>query len=310
MISIRPYEKKDFSLWNLLIEKSRNGNFLHNRKYMDYHQDRFNEASIVVERLGKPIAVLPANIIDNVVISHSGLTYAGLISTIDLGAEDTLNVFEKIREHYLRLKIDSLIYRAIPYIFHRLPCQEDLYALHLLGAKLVRRDLSSATNLRKLFKFQGKRERSILKARKLSIAVRYSENYEIFHDLLSEVLKKFDTVPTHTLKELNFLHSQFPSCIKLYESILDDVVLAGALIYDFGDVVHTQYLASSTDGKKCGALDFLLSNLINQIYCDRKYFSFGISTAGNGQALNLGLISQKEGFGAHGVTHDIYEWIF
>ena len=111
------------------------------------------------------------------------------------------------------------------------------------------------------------------------------------------------------MDELILLQSRFPDSIKLYEANLDGFVVAGVLIYDFGDVVHTQYMASSERGRKAGALDFLLSHLINNVYSKRNYFNFGISTEKMGLFLNEGLISQKEGFGARGVVHDFYKWV-
>ena len=44
-----------------------------------------------------------------------------------------------------------------------------------------------------------------------------------------------------------------------------------------------------------------------QFTSQKKYIDFGISNEGNGKILNLGLISQKEGFGAKAVVHDFYE---
>ena len=66
-------------------------------------------------------------------------------------------------------------------------------------------------------------------------------------------------------------------------------------------------MASSAIGKEIGALDFVLNDLIKNIYRDYKYFDFGISNENNGQFLNEGLIAQKEGFGARAICHDFYK---
>jgi len=47
--------------------------------------------------------------------------------------------------------------------------------------------------------------------------------------------------------------------------------------------------------------------LIKNVYRNKKYFDFGISTENNGRILNKGLIAQKEGFGARAYVHDFYE---
>ena len=54
----------------------------------------------------------------------------------------------------------------------------------------------------------------------------------------------------------------------------------------------------------------LLHNLITDVYADRTYFDFGVSTENGGGYLNEGLIFQKEGFGARSVVYDTYEMLF
>jgi Acetyltransferase (GNAT) domain len=308
MFTVRPYAKADANTWDALVERSRNGNFLHRRDYMDYHADRFVDQSLIVERNGEAVAVFPANIRENLVTSHGGLTYAGLITTDGLRAESTLAVFEQIGNHYRALGALGVIYKAVPHVFHAYPAEEDLYALHRLGARLKRRDLSSVIALQETFHFTQGRRHSIDKARKAGIRWRAGADPAGFHALLSEVLGRHDAVPTHSLSELRLLQARFPQQIVLHEARREGALLAGVLVYEFGKVVHTQYMAASEEGRRLDALSFLLAELISGIYKDRTYFSFGISTEHEGQVLNSGLIAQKEYFGARAVVHDFYEW--
>jgi hypothetical protein len=309
MIKIVAYSNKFSSVWDLIVLNSRAGNFLHLRNYMDYHSERFVDCSVIIERSGKPVAVFPASQHDRTVISHGGLTYGGVLATNELRIEDTLQAFSQMREYYLSLGVEKLIYKAIPYVFQRYPAQEDLYALYRFGAKVARRDVSSVIELGKVFKYSKGRKWSINKGKKAGIDLRSCDNFSSFHNLLSSVLIKFNAIPTHSLAELVLLHSKFPNQIILYEALLGSELLAGAVIFDFGDTVHAQYLAASDNGREIGALDYLLAHLIENIYNNRSYFSFGISTEDSGQGLNAGLIAQKEGFGARTVVHDFYDWI-
>jgi hypothetical protein len=292
-----------------MIGRSRNGNFLHQRSYMDYHADRFVDTSLVIERNGDIEAVFPANLRGSEVVSHAGLTYAGLITTPALRAESTLGVFHAVGDHYRALGVERIVYKAVPHVFHRSPAEEDLYALHRLGAKLKRRDISSVISLRESFQFSEGRKQSISKARKAGIRIQTGGDVAEFHSLLSETLRKHRAVPTHSLQELRLLQTRFPQNIVLHEARMGDALQAGVLVYDFGKVVHTQYMASSEDGRRSEALSFLLAELINSTYADRCYFSFGISSEENGTQLNGGLIAQKEYFGARAVVHDFYEWM-
>ncbi|OOG58561.1 GNAT family N-acetyltransferase [Rhodanobacter sp. B05] len=308
MFTVRPYAQADANAWDALVERSRNGNLLHRRGYMDYHADRFVDQSLMVERSGEVVAVFPANIQDRTVTSHGGLSYAGLISGDALRAESTLAVFGQIGSHYRTLGVERVVYKAIPHVFHACPAEEDLYALHRLGAQLKRRDLSSVIALQEAFHFTSGRRHAIDKARKADICVRYGVDPEGFHTLLTDVLRKHDVVPTHSLAELRLLQARFPQHIVLHEARRGEDLLAAVLVYDFGRVVHTQYMAVSEEGRQLDALSFLLAELIENTYATRRHFSFGISTEQEGRVLNTGLVAQKEYFGARAVVHDFYEW--
>ena len=308
MLTLRPYAPADAAAWDALVDRSRNGNLLHRRGYMDYHADRFVDRSLVVERGGEFVAVFPANVQDRAVTSHGGLTYAGLIASHALRAESTLALFEQIGNHYRALGVQRVIYKAVPHVFHAFPAEEDLYALHRLGARLARRDLSSVIALQEPYRFTPGRRRAVTRAKRAGIDVQTNADPAGFHRLLSEALRRHDAVPTHSLAEMRLLQSRFPQHIVLHEARRDGALLAGVLVYDFGHVVHTQYLAASDEGRQLDALSLLLAQLIEHTYASRRHFSFGISTEQQGQVLNAGLIAQKEYFGARAVVHDIYEW--
>jgi hypothetical protein len=310
MFLARPYAAADAQAWNALVARSRNGNLLHLRSYMDYHADRFVDASLVVERSGEMVAVLPANIRGDTIVSHAGLSYAGLISSHVLRAGSTLAVFDQIGEHYRARGVSRLLYKAVPHVFHAVPAEEDLYALHRLGARLQRRDMSSVIALREPPRFTPERRRSIAKAAKAGLQLQVGQDLAEFHALLAQVLQRHGAVPTHSLQELQLLRDRFPEQIVLHEARAGDALLAGVLTYDFGRVVHTQYLAASEHGRRVDALSLLLADLIERVYPQREYFSLGISTEQEGSVLNEGLVEQKERFGARAIVHDFYEWTF
>ncbi len=308
MLTLRPYVPADAAAWDALVARSRTGNLLHRRGYMDYHADRYTDCSLVVEREGEAVAVFPASSSGRAVTSHGGLTYAGLLSTAALRAEATLEVFTQMAAHYRAAGMRRVLYKAVPRVFHSYPAEEDLYALHRLGARLVRRDLSSVVALREGYRFSAERQRDIRHARQAGVRVETGGDLAAFHALLTEVLQRHDATPTHSLDELRLLQSRFPQQIVLHTAYVADTLQAGALVYDFGRTVHTQYLAASDEGRRHDALSLLLGELVGNVYADRHYFSFGISTEQEGRVLNGGLVTQKERFGARAVVHDFYEW--
>lgn len=83
---------------------------------------------------------------------------------------------------------------------------------------------------------------------------------------------------------------------------------AGAVLFIYGDVVHTQYLAANDTAREIGALDFVVATLIEKYKDSKAYFDFGKSSEGeDGKFLNEGLIHQKEGFGGRTMVYQTLE---
>ena len=113
--------------------------------------------------------------------------------------------------------------------------------------------------------------------------------------------------PVHNAIEMKLLKDLFSNEIKMFVARSNSDMLAGAIVYDYGRTVHTQYMYNSNEGLVCGALDFVVENLIASYDSSKNYLSFGISTEEGGDKLNLGLQRQKEMLGGRSVVHDTYE---
>ena len=316
-LAVVRYDASRKDEWNAFVKASKNGTFLFDRGYMDYHSDRFTDCSLMFYKHGKLLAMLPANwrADEGTVQSHGGLTYGGLIVPTDMIAVDALEVFSCAIDWMKReLGAHRWLYKPIPYIYSSLPAEEDLYALFRSGGKLKERGVSSVIDLTRKLPMRQSRKSGCVKAEKAGLTIdvgNMESDLEAFWNILAEILSvKHRKKPVHTIVELQLLHSRFPDKIKLHVVRNGQTVVAGALVYDMGSVVHTQYLASSDYGKQYGALDLLLRYLITQEYADRTYFDFGVSTENGGSYLNEGLIFQKEGFGARSVVYDTYEMLF
>ena len=132
-IVVRFYQSNFARRWDVFVEESRNGTFLHKRSYMDYHADRFLDRSIMVFEKENLIAVLPANQENNSLVSHGGLTYGGLLVGKKSHGWDALRILEAILSFVSRAGYSSIVYRCIPHIYHRWPTEEDLYAIFRYG---------------------------------------------------------------------------------------------------------------------------------------------------------------------------------
>jgi len=307
MIEIKKYTESDKPVWDDFISLSKNGNFLFLRDYMDYHKDRFTDHSFIFMKKNKPIAVLPANEAEKELISHEGLTFGGLIMHPEIRTTEVLEIFDLLCNYCVNNGFRTILYKVIPSIFCNYPSEEDLYALFIFKAQPVKRDISSVVSLQENeIHFQGNKRRRAAKCENAGLKMVESTDFTNYWELLTEVLSKFSVKPVHSLEEITYLKRKMPDKIKLYEARLNDSLLAGIVIYDYSRVVHTQYMANSVEGRNMGALDFMNYVLINQVYADRQYYSFGISTEQGGKILNTRLIQQKEEYGGKGITLDTY----
>lgn len=294
--------------WDSFITNSKNGNFLFYRKYMDYHADRFCDHSLMFFNNEQLTAILPATENELVIISHGGLTFGGIISDHSVRAETMLEVFDLFLSYYHRLGYTKILYKPIPYIYHLLPADEDLYALFINKAILLSRNISSALSFDSRVRFSKGRKHSVSKAKKAGLGVRVDTDYRTFMAIEEQVLRTYhQTVPVHTAREIEMLAGHFPDHIKLFCSYLRDRMLAGVIVYESKNVAHTQYIGATDEGRTVGASDIIFDFLINEYYVDKKYFDFGTSTENGGHYLNRGLIANKEGYGARAVVYDTYE---
>src|ERR1700691_865424 len=77
--SVERYTPDRKNEWDAFVSGAKSSTFLFYRDYMDYHQDRFTDHSLMVFRDGELAGLLPANLnAKGTLISHEGLTYGGL----------------------------------------------------------------------------------------------------------------------------------------------------------------------------------------------------------------------------------------
>ena len=313
-IEVVPYRNDMADTWNTFVATSKNGTFLFHRDYMDYHADRFVDCSLLFYKKGELVAVLPANYKEEerTVYSHGGLTYGGLLLSERTTVADTIQVMAcAIEWMKLTLGAKEWIYKPVPHIYHRAPAEEDLYALFRQEATLVARGVSSAITNDNALPMQELRRRGVKKAAACNVVYEESDALHDFWLILEEVLAgKHGCKPVHTLEEMERLKYTFPNNIRLFVAKADGNVVAGTLIYETEQVAHAQYIATSAEGRSMGALDGLFCHLITEVFSEKRFFDFGISTEQGGRYLNEGLAFQKEGFGARAVVYDTYKLKF
>ena len=317
MISICRYTQNKQTEWDDFVKVSRNGTFLFLRSYMDYHSDRFQDYSLMFyNEKGKLIAVLPANIKTTAsppsLHSHQGLTYGGFVLSPGIHISEVGELFRLTVAYLKENGFCEWNYKQIPYIYHLIPSQEEDYWLWQYNATLKACNMMTAIDFNSIINsVSSSRKRTYFnKLNRQGYTVTIDDNIRNFWPILEEnLMERFCSRPVHSLSEIELLKQRFPDnivCCTVKNP--DGKTIAGTLLFITQQVVRTQYISASHEGKHTNALDYLMLSLIrhygqNPQY---RYFEFGTSMAEDGIHLNEGLILQKEGFGGRAVACKIY----
>lgn len=310
MFEIVRYSAQRSTEWNVFVERSKNGTFLFDRRYMDYHAMRYADFSLMFYVDGRLKALFPAEIKGGTLCTHGGLTYGGLVTDFTMTAALAVELFQRLNSYLHREGVEKVVYKAIPWIYHSLPAEEDLYALsRVCKARLVARDISSVIDLRCPLKWYRDRRYGVKKASRNGVEIGESDDYEAFWHVLEEnLMGKYGVKPVHSLQEIELLKKRFPANIRLYTAVKDGTVLGGTVLYLTPQTVHAQYISANAEGKRLRVLDAVFDRVLCKDLASFRYFDFGKSTEDLGTVLNEKLIYQKEGFGGRGVCYDWYEW--
>ena len=335
MISICRYTQNKQTEWDDFVKVSKNGTFLFLRSYMDYHSDRFQDHSLMFyNEKNRLIAVLPANIKTastltpklstlnsqpstlnsqpSTLHSHQGLTYGGFVLSPEIHISEVGELFRLTISYLKENGICEWNYKQIPYIYHLIPSQEEDYWLWRYNATQKACNMMTVIDFKSTINdISSSRKRTYFnKLNRQGYTVIFDADIRDFWPILEDnLMERFSSHPVHSLSEIELLKQRFPDnivCCTVKNP--DGITIAGTLLFITQQVVRTQYISASHEGKRSNALDYLMLTLIrhygnNPQY---RYFEFGTSMAEDGINLNEGLILQKEGFGGRAVACKIF----
>jgi hypothetical protein len=308
VLAVTRYTAHESAEWNELVARSKNHVFFFDRRYMDYHADRFRDHSLVFRCDGVPVALLPATADGPTLTSHAGLTFGGLLVDGRMTQPLMLEVFGALVGYLRGAGLSTLVYKVVPHIYHSIPAEEDRYALARHGAALIRRDVNTVAELSAGHAFSDERQRRVEAARRLGIEVRQTGDFApLWRTLEANLRKKYGLTPAHTLAEIECLHRQWPDRIRLFGAYRNGQFLAGVVVFESECVAHAQYTANTPKGRSLDALDVVFADLLERYTGEKRYFSFGVSSYDDGRELNTGLVAQKEAFGGRTIVHDHYK---
>ena len=276
---------------------------------MEYHADRFTDHSLLVLKKGKPVALLPANIADNTLYSHQGLTYGGLILHKKVKLKEVAAIFSSVLQFLNEKGIETLQIKMLPKIYNRLPADELDYLLFIASAERVRADVLSVIDNKNPLRIATNRLEGVKKAQKQGLRIVEENDFKGFWEkiLTPNLALRHQALPVHSLGEITDLASKFPINIVQFNVYKDNEIVGGATIFETEAVAHVQYISANEDKQQLGTLDFLFEYLITERFRNKRYFDFGTSNENHGKNINEGLLYWKKCFGARSIVQSFYE---
>lgn len=311
--SVKLYRESDYANWNAFIGQAKNATFLFHRDFMEYHKDRFEDFSLIVFEREKLVAVLPANRVGDIVYSHQGLTYGGLVYSPKLNGEKVENILDSLVFFFKENEVKSFCFKPIPLFYSSKGNSEMEFFMLKKGAFLDKKEMNLGINLAMPLTISKSKLKHFRKIEELDLEMVEEQHLESFWELVLEprLLEKYNATPVHTLQEITKLKEKFPNNIKQFSVYFEDVIIAGITLFETETVVKSQYGATTKKGEELRALDFLFINLIEKFKSEGKlFFDMGIVNEDNEKGYHAGLLKQKEELGCSVYSQDFYKMNF
>lgn len=306
--SVRKYIPADYPRWNDFISQAGNATFLFHRDFMEYHQDRFEDHSLIIEDEKNWVAVLPANRVENVIHSHQGLTYGGLVFKEDLGGNTVIILLASLLDYLKRNHFKTFFVKPIlSFYCHKIFTGIECLLIHK-KAELYRKDMNLTISFKENYTVSKSKLKHFRRVAALGLEIRQDNDFRAFWSEVLEqrLLEKHNAKPIHSVDEIMYLHSKFPENIKQYNVYFEGEIIAGITLFIFKNGVKSQYGATTAVGEKMRALDFLFITLIHGYQDKMAFFDMGTVAENNELGYNPGLLKQKEELGCSIYAQDYY----
>ena len=318
-IKIEPFRTEYEEIWDQFVEeKSVNGSFLQQRRFLNYHGDKFEDCSLMFYENNNLIGVCPACVWKEegkrVFYSHRGSTYGSIIIEKELLRAEKMRCLYDAFEEYLRQHgFQKCVLKMSMDLLCTYPQDLIKFFLSYNGYKEIK-ELNVYIDLEKykddiLSNFSKMKKRNIRKCIQGGMELRElvtKEEISNFYNILSENLKKYNVKPVHNIMEMFDLKRRLSDNVVFYGVFHEKKILAGTMVFIFhkSKCVHTQYLAADPEYAKLNAMAFVYYKII-EIYKKKqfRYVSWGTTTEHGGKIINWNLANNKEEFGSlHGVN--------
>jgi hypothetical protein len=307
-IEVRAYEDSYREQWENFIDNSANGTFLHRRSFMEYHGDRFQDASVMVWEGEELLAVFPAHREGDQIFSHKGLSFGGWIYKKGLEKNTQKNIISITLDYFKTLGIQAVSLTPVPVYYHKETILEQEELLEL-GFQLLDSKTTYVISLPHKIQDRGKRW-GLRKAKTAGIEIQEGKLDIVFWNelLVPHHIHKLGFPPVHSWEEISQLSQNHPQNISLYMASLGQELLAGLVLFKHDQVMKIQYSALTEKGKTYRAMDFLVQELMAK--CEKLFVDIGTAIDPGTKQDKKSLVAWKESFGAKTSQVNTFKFIF
>jgi hypothetical protein len=294
--------------WDSFVAQAKNGSFLFMRNYMEYHRDRFDDHSLLFVSKAGVIACLPAHRIDDVLCSHRGLTFGGLVMHERIQLSQVMTIFDSLLDHMKSNGIRTLYYRHMPHPYHRLPAEEDIFVLSGLGAKTVETKATCVVPAGIPVRYSQGIRRAVKRFATAGLTLRRSFDFAAFIAHCETYLwRRRGARPVHTGAELEHLAALFPDNILLYVVERNSNFEGGLVVYRNAVCAKAQYVAQTTFGQEAQIMPAIYHHVSTKVLPTGTMFDLGPSNDPATGLLDESLHWYKESFGARTILLSSYQ---
>ena len=318
MLTITKYNEMLFDEWEKFISHSNNGTIFQKQAFLQYHIKRkFVDGSLIIKNKSTIVAVVPAAIKENILYSHPGSSYGGIVLSHNLDFKMIHDILKVIDEYCIAQKYKALFLINSPSIYQKKSDQSLDYLLQWNGFKQTELYISHAVDMSKtsdILSLLTKRKRRYINNNQELNSLTFEEEAYLdeFYDILIASKKKYNTTPTHSLDELIKLKDMFPQQIKLLVTRNENKIIGGSLIFFTNDNVALVFYNTILEEYRESQIAML--QLYKCMEIAKKYnlhwIDFGVSHTPeeeNPLAPKFSLIHFKEQFNAKGVLRIAYQ---
>jgi hypothetical protein len=310
-IELVPYREELRDTWERLVRSASNGHFFMERGFLDYHGNRFEDASFLVRRRGHWLGVIPMHRVDrNAWHSHDGIPFAGLIANPRLNHSDEVSLFAALREQLRRQEVRALKWTPVPWSYRRQPGDGETLALENLGATKGR---SKSACMLRLDQPAHRTKRLITQSRSaLTRELQFVEQVplEVGWELVADTLaRRHDAPPLHRPEDWRYLAQRYPDQIHgCGIQSPGGELLVFQLLFLCRPVVRMQAVGYTPDAVRFHAVEKLCFELATRPWTRYQWLDFGTSNDPATGELVESLHEFKERFGGRTVLIPSYEW--